>query len=374
MNRRALTTLPLAAVLTALALLLGACAEPPPPPQLTRPADRIERDAGLVIDGETIADAETYEAARSEGSFTLYSAYSANSEEAVIEQFTEDTGIGVDLVRLTANRMFERISAEHGAGRLQADVVRISDPGFVGDLNEQGVFQPYRPPTATHLLPDVEFDDGRYYRTFNPVYTFGYNTALVDEDEAPRSWRDLTTDRWRGRLGIAQVGAGGSALALTRFQRDELGDEFLRAYAGNDVRIFDSIGAELDGLARGEVSVGTVAVSGTNVARASNAPIRFVVPEEGFAIYDFYTGMAESARNEAAASVFLNWSLSRRGQEVMTDLGEYAVRSDLPPPTVMGVTLPELDSPLVFRARPAEAREAASDDQAVWNDLFGYNE
>ncbi|MEV8398179.1 ABC transporter substrate-binding protein [Streptomyces niveus] len=374
MTRRASTVLRLMATATTLAVFAGACAEPPAPPRLTGSADRIDRDAGLVIDGETIADARVYDAARTQKELTLYSAYSAESEEAVLKQFTEDTGIKVDLVRLTANRLYERIAAEHGAGRLQADVVRISDPGFVGQLNARGVFQPYHPSTATHLLPDVTFDQGRYCRTFNPAYTFGYNTALVEKEEAPRSWRDLTTERWRGKLGIAQVGAGGSALALTRFQRDRLGDDFLRAYAGNDVRIFDSIGAELDGLARGEVSVGTVAVSGANVARTRNAPIRFVVPQDGFAVYDFYTGMATTARHKEAASVFMNWSLSRRGQKVLTELGEYSVRSDLPTPTVMGVKLPELDSPLVFRARPGEATKFAPKDQAAWNDLFGYNQ
>ncbi|MFD8089336.1 ABC transporter substrate-binding protein [Streptomyces malaysiensis] len=374
MTRRPLTVFRLVATVMSLAMFTGACAQPPSPPRLTGPARQIDRDTSLVIDGETIADARTYGAARKQGSFTLYSAYSASSEEAVIKQFTEDSGIKVDLVRLTANRMFERITAEHHAGRLQADVVRISDPGFVRKLNAQGVFQPYRPPTATHLLSGVEFAGGRYYRTFNPAYTFGYNSALVDEDEAPRSWRDLTTERWRGKLGIAQAGAGGSALALTRFQRDRLGDTFLRAYARNDVRIFDSIGAELDGLARGEVSVGTVAISGVNVARTRNAPIRFVVPEDGFAVYDFYTAMARTASHKEAASVFLNWTLSRRGQKVMTDLGEYSVRSDLPPPTVMGMRLPELNSPRVYRARPGEATTFAARDQAAWNALFGYNE
>lgn len=43
----------------------------------------------------------------------------------------------------------------------------------------------------------------------------------------------------------------GNALALTRFQRYVLGDEYLRRYA-TGTRVFDSLGAELDGLARGE--------------------------------------------------------------------------------------------------------------------------
>ena len=93
------------------------------------------------------------------------------------------------------------------------------------------MFQPYTPPTATNLRDDVVFDGGNYYRTFDPIYTFGYNTALVDADQAPSEWKDLLNERWAHKLGIAQAGAGGSALALTRFQRDVLGDDYLRQYA-----------------------------------------------------------------------------------------------------------------------------------------------
>lgn len=362
-----------AAVLTA-AVLATSCAPPPPTPRLVTQAGTVERSAGLVIDGERIADRATYDAARAQGTLTLYSGYSALPEDAVVTAFTEDTGIAVELVRLSSNRLYERISAEKPAGRLGADVVRISDPGFVDGLSRQGVFRPYDPPTAANLRDDVRFDGGRYHRTFNPVYTFGYNTVVVEPGTAPRSWQDLTDPRWAGSLGIAQAGAGGSALALTRFQRERLGDDFLRAYAANDTRIFDAVGAELDGIARGEVSVGTVVVSSVNIARAENAPVQFVIPADGLTTYDYYTGVAADAPHRAAAELFMNWTMSRRGQSVFSQIGEYPVRTDVPTPVVLGTPLPDPDSPLVFRAPTDVARARAADDLAFWNSQFGYNE
>ncbi|NWJ74309.1 extracellular solute-binding protein [Pseudonocardia sp. ICBG1122] len=362
-----------AAVLTT-AMLTTSCAPPPPAPRLVTPAGAVERTDGLVIDGERIADRAAYESAQAEGRLTLYSGYSALPEDAVTAAFTEDTGIPVDLVRLSSNRLYERISAEKPAGRLGADVVRISDPGFVDGLSQQGVFRPYTPPTADHLRADVRFDGGRYYRTFNPIYTFGYNTLVVEPGTEPRSWHDLTDPRWAGSLGIAQAGAGGSALALTRFQRERLGDDFLRAYAANDTRIFDAVGAELDGIARGEVSVGTVVVSSVNIARAENAPVQFVIPADGLTTYDYYTGVAADAPHRAAAELFMNWTMSIRGQNVFSQIGEYPVRTDVPTPVVLGTPLPDPDSPLVFRASTTAARENAADDLAFWNAQFGYNE
>ena len=173
--------------------------------------------------------------------------------------------------------------------------MRTSDSGFASSLSEKGVFQPYTPDTAQNLHEDVVFDGGNYYRTFNPIYTFGYNSAIISKEDAPTSWTVMTDPAMNGKIGIAQVGAGGSALALTRFQRSVLGDDFLTAYAANRPRIFDSLGAELDSLARGEVQVGTTVVSAVNLAQARNAPVQFVIPKEGFAVYDYYTGIASTA-------------------------------------------------------------------------------
>jgi iron(III) transport system substrate-binding protein len=352
---------------------LAACSPPPEAPPLARPAESIQRDHGLVIDGEQIASPELWVQAQAEGHITLYSGYTQDSEKTLLEQFESDTGLKVKLIRLTPNRLYERILAEFGAGKLGADVVRISDAGFVTGLSKRGVFQSYQPPTATNLREDVEFDGGKYYRTFDPIYTFGYNTALIKGDAAPTTWKDLLQERWSNKLGIAQAGAGGSALALTRFQRDVLGDDYLREYAGN-ARVFDSLGAELDGLARGEIEAGTVVVSSVNIAVNENAPVAFVVPAEGVTAYDYYTGLASTATNTAAAQVFMNWNLSKRGQQVFSDMGEYSVRSDITAPTIRGIQLPDFNDPRVHRITPAEAIANAADDQNAWNAIFGYNE
>ncbi len=357
-----------------VALASTACAPPPAPKEVVEKAKTIDTSNGLVVNGEQIADKKLWDAAAAEGSINLYTGYTENTEAALLKQFKADTGLQVNVVRLTPNRLYERISAEYGAGKLRADVVRTSDSGFASSLSGKGVFQPYTPGTAQNLHEDVVFDGGNYYRTFDPIYTFGYNNAIVSAEDAPTSWTVMTDPAMRGKIGIAQVGAGGSALALTRFQRSVLGDEFLTAYAANRPRIFDSLGAELDSLARGEVQVGTTVVSAVNLAQARNAPVQFVIPQEGFAVYDYYTGIASTATHLNAAKVFLNWNLSLRGQNVFRQLGEYSVRTDVDPPLILGEQFPEFESDQVHRVLPPDAKGYAKEDQAMWNSLFGYNE
>ncbi len=362
------------AVTALLIAALTACSPPPELAPLARSAGDIsERGGALYIDGEQIASPELWAQAKSEGTITLYSGYTQDTEAEVLNQFKADTGLKIKLIRLTSNRLYERLTAEFSAGQLNADVIRISDPGFVQKLNERGLFQPYQPPTATNLQDDVVFDEGNYFRTFNPVYTFGYNRAVVHPQDAPTSWNDLLDGHFSHKLGIAQVGSGGSALALTRFQREVLGDDYLRSYA-TESRVFDSIGAQLDALARGEINAGTVVVSGVNIANRENAPVNFVIPDEGITSYDYYTGVASTATHLAAAQVFLNWNLSKRGQQVFSDLGEYSVRTDIDAPNISGIQLPAFNDHKVHRITQSDSTRNASDDQKVWNSIFGYNE
>ncbi|MEU9750762.1 ABC transporter substrate-binding protein [Streptomyces niveus] len=363
----------LAALSAAGALTVAAaCAPPPDTAVVDSAATVVDASRGLVVDGERIADAELLAAAKKEGSISLYSGYIENSEKQVIKAFEHDTGIKVDLVRLVPNRLAERVLSEQGAGQLGADVVRTSDYDIARRMREAGVFQAHQVPGYEKLDDTVRYHGGEFYRVFDPLYTFAYNTALVDKEDAPTSWHDLNEARFKGHLGITQVGAGGSSLALTRFQEDRLGPDYLPALAGQQPRIFDSSSAALESLARGEISVATAVVSSVNIAASKNAPIDFVVPDEGMAAYDYFLGKASSAKHEAAAELFVDWNMSRRGQDVFRQIGEFPARGDVAPPKVLGHDLPTVRSGRVVRFEPKVLLGAAAADQRRWLSLFGY--
>src|SRR6478752_3409463 len=76
-----------------IALATAACAPPPAPKEVVEPARSVETSNGLVVNGEQIADQQTWAAAVTEGSFYHYTGYTENTEAALLKQFTADTGI-----------------------------------------------------------------------------------------------------------------------------------------------------------------------------------------------------------------------------------------------------------------------------------------
>ena len=77
----------------------------------------------FVVNGEKIADAALYAAAKKEGSFTLYGTIPTESMSITLDQFKKETGIQYYYIRLPTARMYDRVLAEHGAKKLGADML-----------------------------------------------------------------------------------------------------------------------------------------------------------------------------------------------------------------------------------------------------------
>lgn len=116
-------------------------------------------------------------------------------------------------------------------------------------------------------------------------------------------------------------------------------------------------------------TAGTAAV---NVAVTEDgAPIDYVVPEEGLVLFSFFAGKAATAKNSEAAEVFLNYALSKRGQRVVTQVGDYSVRTDVDPPVSLGRPLPSLDSDRVWIMPPEDEVKYGEADAERWKTAFG---
>lgn len=333
-------------------------------------------DAGgdLVVDGELIATAEVLEAAKEEGTLVFYTGASEVSEQEVTDAFTELTGIPVEIVRLAPNKLQERILSENAAGKLGADLIRISGEDLIVALADDDVFQPTEltDDISGALIEGASYEGGLYYNSFDRVYSFGYNNQVLSEDEAPQNWENLTSSDYAGQFGLVQVGAGGSTAALTRFQLDVLGEDWLQDIAANDPRIFDSSANLTDALARGEIAIGAVPVGTAYAAILEGAPITIAMPEEGAAAYPFYLGQTASSERSNAATVFVNWLLSKDGQTLAASIGDYPVNSEAPNPTIGDVELPAVDSGFVHRSSLDESLANLQPDADLWMQIFDY--
>lgn len=301
----------------------------------------VAQSGGLVIGGETIAPADLLAKAKTEGSISLYSGYFEFQERAMAAAFTKDTGVQVRLLTLSGGTMIERVLSEYGAKKLDADVIRLTDPSYQARMVAAGVLAPYKVPNWAVIPATLKDNDGHYMASFLSMVVFGYNKNLVSDAQAPRSWQDLSKPEWGPRkIGMWDINAGGSPWGIALVQRQKWGVEYWRKMAALDIKFFPQGAPAAEEVARGEIPITVNGVEAVATVVKDGAPIKMVFPSDGVIVIPHYIAIASTAPRPNAARLFANWSASKRAAAVAAEAGAYTSNPDAPSIKLEGQTLP----------------------------------
>ncbi len=297
----------------------------------------------LVINGETIANAKLVAAAKKEGNLTIYGVIPTSIYNPLLKAFKTDTGLEVEFVRLPTKGLYSRVKAEFGAGKLAADFVDLSDPVLLQEFVSIGILsRPYKVPNFDKISDKIKDPQGRWYAEIRQVQAIGVNTAIVKPADYPKSWNDLLDPKWKGKIGMGAIDAGGSHFIAQSYLRDVIDKNFWSKFAAQKPRIYSSLAPVLTNLTRGEVSIGLAAAASFLARVKKGAPIQVVFPVEGGSSFFVGGGVTSTAKNPNAARLYLNWITSVRGGTVISKRGIYGSHPDSPVPVSPGLTFPPL--------------------------------
>ena len=335
-------------------------------------ANAAAQGKGLVIDGEEIASAQLFDAAKREGAVQMYSAYPADSIQAVADAFQQDSGIQVEIIRLVSERLFQRATAEFAAGKLMADYIDLTDLTLVRELVAKGVLNhPYKVPSFANIPDRIKDPDGRWYAFYRPVSVIGINTELVPDAEAPKTWHDLLDDKWQGRIGLQDIDVGGSAFTMYMYLRDVTAPDYWARLAAQQPRIYPGVAPAVTDMVRGEISAVAVGTPLLVSQIAQGAPVKIVFPSDGFPSFPVSGGIPTSAKHPNAAALLLNWLTSKRGGAVIGNGGSYPANSKAPAPQTQGIAFPSADR--VWNIDIVQWEKLRTSYSNDWRKTFGQN-
>lgn len=238
-------------------------------------------------------------------------------------------GIQLELIPGQVTPLASRILYEHRAGVRYFDVF-ISGPQL--HLVSQGATEPMGPYMILpgvkdpkhwfggHIWVDNKTTKGHVY-AFQAQFTQPgfYNTDLVRPDEV-RSYDDLLEPKWKGKIGFhdpRRVGAGQAAWFYMWMVK---GEGFLRKLAQQDLFITADFRQLSDLLAKGSLALAISASYSTILPHIqAGLPVKAVpTPKEGVHASSSLGSVAivKNPPHPHAAKVFVNWLLSKEGQEI----------------------------------------------------------
>jgi iron(III) transport system substrate-binding protein len=271
--------------------------------------------------------------ANNEGRLVIYGTTQLEHMDAMIQGFNRKyPAVKAQYLRQGRTAAYERILREQHAGVFNADIYG-GVAGIQGWLLAQkGLLARYISPERKAVADDLKDKEGYWTALYTQSYVVGYNTREVSPKDAPRIYDDLLLPRWTGKAGMDEEDFEWYA-AIIEVMGKEKGTAFMRRLAQQKLSFGKSSTFRIQLLCAGEYALDIgMHFSTAEGARKKGCPVNWVVPEPGYKRPPIVIAIAKNAPHDAAARLFIDYTLSRDGQKLIQDVAlRENVRIDMEP-------------------------------------------
>ncbi|WP_197945305.1 ABC transporter substrate-binding protein [Oricola thermophila] len=321
----------------------------------------------LLAGAALVAAASTAMAA--EGTLTLYTSQPNNDAQQTVDAFmAKHPDIKVTFVRDGTTKIMARLRAELEAGSTPADVLLIADNVTMEGMSRDGYLMAYPEADVSAYDEGIQDPERMWFPTKLITTGIVYNTAAPMK---PASWKDLLTDETKGQIAMPSPLTSGAALIHTKtmVSNMEEGWGYYETLAANGAQASGGNGGVLKAVAGGEKLYGMVVEFLPIREKAKGAPVDFVFPEEGVSAISEPVAILSNTKNPDAAKAFVDFLISREGQELAASQGYMPAHPEVSPPE----GFPPLSDIRVMAFDPAAALESAEADKDRFATIFGQN-
>lgn len=295
--------------------------------------------AQTTLPGYPADYAKTIEAAKKEGKVVIYGATDSKAVEPLIKDFsTLYPGIKVEYNDMNSTEVYNRFISEVAAGGNTADVLWSSAMDLQIKLASDGYAMAYKSPELAALPTWASWNDMAYGTTYEPA-VFVYNKRLMTEKEVPATHADFAKlirgnpEKFKNKVttyDIEKSGVGFMFITQDSRENTQFWD-FAKALGDAAVRVQSSTGTMMERISSGENLIGYNILGSYALVRAKKDPsIGVAFPKDYTLVLSRVMFISKSTKNVNAAKLWLDYTLSKRGQTVISNDSQlFAIRADV---------------------------------------------
>ncbi len=297
-------------------------------------------------------DPQLIEAAKKEARLVVYSSTDSASAEPLLQDFRKlYPFLTVEYTDMNTTEIYNRFLAEASAGSGSADLLWSSSMDLQFKLVNEGYAQPYLSSELAALPKWASYQNLAYGTTLEPAVII-YNKRLLPADSVPKSHADLARllrqkpDLLRGKVASFDPEKSGIGFLL-HTQAAKLSPAYwdlVQALGAAGAKVYTSSGAMIEKVGSGEHLVAFTVIGSYALLRTKkDANLGMVLPSDYTLAFSRIAFIPKAARHPNAAKLFLDFILSKAGQQNMAAKSLiYALRDDVSGEATHAALLKEL--------------------------------
>lgn len=284
----------------------------------------------LCFSGLAQAQPVNVDAAKKEGKVIVYGAQVPQAMKGLHAGFEKKYGITAEYWRGSSTQVAERALSEFRAGKPGYDVVE-GNRGVQLIMRDEGLFAKYIAPSSEKFPAQFREKDGLITPWRALPISILYNTDLVKAAEAPKTFDDLLSPKWTGKISLPDPTRHTTTAQflwnLSKFKGDKWLD-YVKALAKQKPLLVESLAPVAPAIIKGEALVGITYIK---YLKQYKGPLGFVLMDKYLTDPNYMSLSAKTARPNAAR-LYIEYVCSAEGQKAAADEGEFPILPGIVPP------------------------------------------
>ena len=319
--------------------------------------------AALILDG-----------AKRDGKLLVYSGMIENQAlRPLVEAFKKKYPfVAAEYWRGDSRAMLQKLLAEQRARRIIGDI--FESTGGAEVIVKAGAVAPFYTPSAANFPANYIDPEGMWVASRLNFFGTAYNTRQVTAAEVPKTYEDLLNPKWKGAIAWradSEVGAGVFIATILRTMGKQNGEAYLKKlseqrvvnYAGSARALVDRVG-------EGEYKLALdIYAHHPLISKAKGAPLDVQMLEPVPSLVSTIQ-LAKGAPHPYAAMLFIDFMLSKEGQETLRAADYMSANPEVPINASLRKIVPRLSNLKETVITPALMYETRGESNDMFNKYF----
>jgi len=263
--------------------------------------------------------ADLVEGAKKEGRLVVWDTTRGKGKEHFRAFEKKYPFIKVEQALVHSDEVVQKITMEQRAGRAPtADVIACNSVSYEQGKVD-GVFTSFPWRKVFKEIPAQAVDKDNFgVGTYGNIWTMAYNTKLVPKEKLPKSYDDLLSPEWRGKLAVDIRVNPWAYIASSGVWTIEKTEAYVKKIKDNQPKFGRGGTAIAQLLTAGDFHIAPVYLFNIIEARKTGAPIDWI-PMEPIGGNIAGRAIPKGAPRINSAVLYIAWLVSTEGQKVYED-------------------------------------------------------